>query len=257
MLDQLSIEALADAKKARAKLTKVPGRLIGRVAKPLSGDYMENYAQCLLSRQIDVFDDALFLLENERIASACSISRAFIETYAVAKLFGGTVAKVLATRTGQDSVDECLKIILRFTNSSRIKEMEQKKVSKGGFSLTDYQFTEQATERMVNSMATSEHVLNALRVLFKEEMEHTGRKESQFEIVYDSLSEWVHPSQTSIYHQYVPETHYVPTSTGVVHIYDSAKLNCARALHFVTDSENVHVWLLELAAELSLRGSVK
>ncbi|VTR28915.1 Uncharacterised protein [Serratia fonticola] len=72
-----------------------------------------------------------------------------------------------------------------------------------------------------------------LRDLYKDEMEQTKQKESHFEQVYDILSEWVHPSQTSIYHYYVPETHLVPTSIGMVHVHDSGKLALCESIAFL------------------------
>jgi hypothetical protein len=255
--DESVNESLSQAKTARAALSKNAGRVVGRLLDAPAGAYLENYAQCLLNRQIDIFDDALFLLEGGRIASACAISRGLIETNAFAKLLGSKVAETLVSRTGPESVDACLTTVLQFTNSSRFKQTEQKKVAKGIFDIDDYQFTEQASTRLLNSLATSEHVLDALRALFKEEMNHTGRKESGFEFSYDILSEWVHPSQTSIFHQYTPETHLIPTSVGPVHLHDAARLHCVRALHFITDSESVHTWLLELAKEISRRSVEK
>lgn len=253
MINEAVHEALSQAKSARASLSKKPGRLVGRLQSASTGAYLENYAQCLLNRQIDIFDDALFLLENGRIASACAISRGFIETYAIARLLGEKLSKTLMNKSGPDSVDACLTTILQFTNSSRIKQTEQKKVAEGIVDIKDYEFTEQAMHRLLNSLATSKHVLDALRALFKDEMNHTGSKESQFEFTYDVLSEWVHPSQTSIFHQYTPETHLSPSSMGPIHLHDMARLHCARALQFITDSHNVHTGLLKMAEEISRR----
>jgi hypothetical protein len=164
-----------------------------------------------------------------------------------------SVAKILDNKSGKDSVEDCIKTILKFTNSSRFKEAEQKKISKGIYSIDDYYFTEEAKDRMLNSLAASEHVMNALRTLFKEEMEHTGQNESQFELTYDSLSEWVHPSQTSVFHNYVPKTHLISTSVGKIHFYDGARLQCIRALVLITDSEKLHTWLVDLAREITFR----
>ncbi len=253
MLDEIVNEAFEQAKKARASLCKKPGIVAGTVFEASPGLYLRNYSQCLLNRQLDIFDDATLLLDNDRIPSACIVSRVMSETYAFAKFLGNTLVKILDKTHGQKSVDDCTNTILRFTNSSRLKETEQKKMFNGIFGLDDYQFTEQAKDRMRLSLAESEHVMNALRSLFKEEIEHTGGNESQLELVYDSLSEWVHPSQTSIFHNYVPDTHLVPTSHGETHLYDVARLQCVRALHFITDSETVHTWLLGLADDIDLR----
>ena len=246
-------KSLSEAKETRAGLTKRQGIVVNAVPEAGMGLYLANYAVCLLNRQIDIFDDSLLLLENDRIPSACIISRGMIETHAFARLLAHSISKTLSEMSGKESVDQCLDIVLRFTNSSRYKETEQKKLAKGVFELKDYEFTEQAKSRMTSSLAASEHVMNALRALFKEELDHTKAKESQFEIVYDSLSEWVHTSQTSLFHNYVPETHLVPTSQGEVHLHEGALVQCVRALHFITDSKNVHEWLVEMGDEISRR----
>lgn len=255
MFNELATDSLFEAKDARASLCICTGVIVGQSSSSSPGAYLTNYSQCLLNRQIDIFDDAILLLENNRIPSACAISRAMIETYAFAKFLGYTLLKALEKKSGNECANECLKIILKFTNSSRFKETEQKKVAKGIVSINDYKFTPQAKHRLVNGLAASEHVMNALRSLFTEEMKHTGHKESQFEMTYDGLSEWVHPSQTSIFHNYVPDTHVVPTSLGDTHIYDVARLQCARALHFITDSNNIHSWLCEIAHEIDCRST--
>lgn len=202
---------------------------------------------------IDIFDDSIFLIENNRIPAACTISRGMIETYAFYKLLLKKVEKILTSENGKKSVDESVELIMNFTNSSRFKESEQKKIVKGIYDPKEYEFTEQAKHRFENMLASSEHVMNSLRDLYKDEMHHRKTKESHFEIIYDALSEWVHPSQTSIFHNYVPETHMVPSSMGTIHIYDSAKMLCAQAIHFIVDSVNIYNGAIQLANEISRR----
>jgi Family of unknown function (DUF5677) len=255
LLDQVTNAALDESKRVRALLSKRDGVLVERQPNPPAGAYLENYSRCLLNRQIDIFDDTVLLLENGRIPSACVISRAMIETFAFAKQLANSISIILDSKSGTESVNTCIDLTLKYTNSSRFKETEQKKVSKSIFALNDYQFTTQARVRMENSLATSEHVMNALRSLYKEEMEHTGRNESQYELVYDALSEWVHPSQTSVFHNNVPETHGIPTSVGVTQLYDVACLQCVRALHFLTNSEKIHCNIVGLANEITQRAN--
>lgn len=255
MFNEIIEEKLKEAKLARSKLVKKPGITVGNKNSPNNGLYLSNYADCLLNRQIDIFDDSILLMEIGRIPSACIISRGMIETYAYSKLLSKKIAKALKNRTGNESVEEALKLIMDFTNSSRLKETEQKKIQNGIFDPSNYMFTEQARHRFENMLAGSEHVMNALRDLYKDELEHTKEKESQFELVYDALSEWVHPSQTSIFHNYVPETHHIPTSLGVLHLHDGAKMACVRALHFITDSMNIYSWTIELANEITRRSA--
>lgn len=246
-------KSLKEVGLARSKISKKPGIVVGGATSD-KGLYLSNYASCLLNRQVDIFDDSIFLLESGRISSACSISRGMIETYAFAKFLSKKVAKVLHNKTGSESVEDILKLVVDFTNSSRLKETEQKKIKNGVYDPEDYMFTEQAKHRFENMLAGSEHVMNALRDLYRDELEHTKGKESQFEISYDALSEWVHPSQTSVFHNYVSDTHNIPTSLGVLHLHDGARMSCARALHFITDSMNVYSWTIELANEITRRG---
>lgn len=255
MFKEVISKSLLEAKEARASLTKRQGVIVNAVPGAERGLYLANYAVCLLNRQIDIFDDSLLLLENDRVPSACIVSRGMIETHAFARFLANSISKTLSEKSGKESVEQCLDIVLRFTNSSRYKETEQKKLAKGIFELEDYAFTEQARDRMASSLAASEHVMNALRALYKEELDHTKAKESQFEIVYDALSEWVHPSQTSIFHNYVPATHLVPSSQGEVHLHEVAIVQCVRALQFIMDSMNIHEWLFEMGDEISRRHS--
>lgn len=253
MFKKIFEERISEAKKAREELSHKPGILVYKEQARDEGLYLSNYANCLLNRQIDIFDDAILLLENDRVPAACTISRGMIETHAFAKLLLSKVANILNTKSGKESAEEALDIVRGFTNSSRIKESEQKKISKGVYDPNDYQFTEQAKFRFENMLAGSEHVMNALRNLYKEEMTFTNKNESQIEMTYDILSEWVHPSQTSIFHNYVSDTHNVPTSLGYINIYDAAKLQCATALLFIVESMEIYNFSVELANEISMR----
>jgi len=206
-----------------------------------------------LNRQVDIYDDAVFLLNGGRVSSACIVSRGMIETYAIAKLIGDKIFKILSEKDGAESLDECDKVLLNFINSSRIKVSEQEKLRDRIFDPNEYTFTPEALQRMESSLASNEHVMNALRNLYKFEMKTTGAKESRFMMIYDILSEWVHPSQTSVFHHYTPETHMITTSHGPVHLHTAAQLNCLEALHFITDSMNMHDWLISISEEMSQR----
>jgi Family of unknown function (DUF5677) len=253
LLNQLTQKTLLEAKAARGLIKKTQGQIIGLTGEQPLGDYLANYSSCLFNRQIDIFDDSLLLLDNNRIPSACAIARGMIETYAFAIYLANSIADILDKESGDEYYEKCSALILKFTNSSRFKEKEQKKLKKGILKLDEYVFTDQAKIRMQNMLAESQHVLDALRYLFDENMKATSRKESQFEILYDILSEWVHPSQTSVFHTYVPATHVISSSIGSVQLLDVARSQCATALHFITGSLNIHNWLLELAAEVTQR----
>ncbi|MGB6214504.1 DUF5677 domain-containing protein [Pseudomonas mandelii] len=244
---------LDECANARSKITRQPGVIVGNTENPDRGLYLVNYANCLLNRQADIYDDAILLVQNKRYQSACVISRGMIETYAFAKYLVKEVAKILTTQEGAESVDKALDLVISFTNSSRFKQAEQKKLEKGVFKIEDFHFTEQTKNRFEHNLASSVHVMNALRDLFQDEMSHKRHKESSFELVYDALSEWVHPSQTSIFHNYTSETHMIQSSFGSIHLYNHAQYLCATALHFITDSMNLHRSAELLAAEITKR----
>jgi len=246
---------LIEAKAARAELSKVEGVVVGNIFNADRGLYLSNYANLVLNRQIDIFDDSLLLLDNSRFQAACIISRGMIETHAFSRLLNKRIEKILMNQNGIKSVEKCLDVILKFTNSSRFKKSEQEKIKNGTFDPNDFMFTEEAKYRFENFLSVSQHVADALKELYADEKEQTKHKESQFELTYDALSEHVHPSQTSIYQYYTPETHLVPTSMGDIHAYDSAKLQCGRALHFIVDAKNQLNWSSLLAKEITKRSN--
>lgn len=254
MYEELLVQNLNEAKAARAALSKINGVAVGKMHNPDRGLYLTNYANLLMNRQIDIFDDGLHLLENKRYQAACIISRGMIETHAFSRLLNKKVEKILTNQSGHSSVDKALNVILGFTNSSRFKKTEQEKIQKGVFDPNDYMFTEEAKHRFENLLAVSQHVMTALRDLYDDEMKQTNQRESHFELTYDILSEYVHPSQTSIYQYYTPEIHLVPTSFGNIHAYEAAQLQCVRALHFIVDAKNQLNWSLQLANEMTKRG---
>lgn len=254
MFKDIIEESLVEAKIARSKLTKEVGIVVANLIEPEQGLYLLNYANCLLNRQIDIFDDCIFLLENDRLQSAFALSRGLIETHAFARLLNNKIEKILLNQGGIDSVDKAIDTVLKFTNSSRIKKSEEEKIQKGVYDPNDYFFTEQTKFRFENHLSVSQHVMNALRDLYADELEQTQHKESMFEMAYDILSEYVHPSQTSIYNYYTPETYFVPTSVGNVHVHEAGKLQCARALSFIIEAKNLYSWSSQLAEEMTRRG---
>ena len=254
MFKEIIEQSLNEAKAARDELIKINGVTVGKMNNPARGLYLTNYANLLMNRQIDIFDDGLYLLEKKRYQAACIISRGMIETHAFSRLLNKKVEKILNNQSGHESVDQAIDVILSFINSSRFKQSEQKKIQNNVFDPNDYMFTEEAKHRFKNLLAVSQHVMNALRDLYEDEMKQTNQKESDFELTYDILSEYVHPSQTSIYHYYTPDTHLVPTSVGNIHAYESAQMQCARALHFIVDAKNQLDWSLQLANEMTKRG---
>ncbi len=124
MFNEAIEKSLKEASLARSKLSKKPAIIVGTKNSPGKGLYLSNYANCLLNRQIDIFDDSILLLKNDRIPSACIISRGMIETYAFSKLLSKKVAKALESKNGSESAENALELIMGFINSSRIKETE-------------------------------------------------------------------------------------------------------------------------------------
>lgn len=239
-------EMLENAKVSRGLLKKKEVHFLGQYVGVPPGEYFKNYAAALLNRQIDVFDDALFLLEANRIPAACVVSRGMIEAYAVAQYSTEEVRKILLSDSKDSAVEKSLEKTLAFINSSRFKKTEQDKYAKGVFSLDDYQFTSEAKDRIVNATATAVHVQNALRYMYAREMEETGKKESRHELYYDGLSEWVHPSQTSLWHCYAGDVHMIETSLGKLHVHDVAMSAAVYALHFITASHGIYTYMLSV-----------
>lgn len=253
MIKEATEMALNQARDGRAALSKVKPVLVGKSALAPASAYLRSFAGCILNRHIDVYDDAILLLNNERYQAACMVGRAMIETYAFAGYFYGKLSKLLCSEDCHSVTEDALDLILKFTNSSRYKVGEQERLSKGVFSLDDYSFTAQAIERMSMGLAGSEHVMNALRELYKAEKKHLSSVESPTELTYDILSEWVHPSQTSLFHHYVEETHDIPTSVGNVKFFDHAILQCATAIRFIAGAGDHCRWAMELADEMDRR----
>jgi hypothetical protein len=147
--------------------------------------------------------------------------------------------------------------VLRFINSSRFKVEEQKGLKEGKFTVDDYHFTEEARGRMEKETAQSVHVLNAMRLLFGFEMEQTGQKESSFEITYNGLSEWVHPSQTSLMHRYAKETQFIETSLGAVSLDVRMKFECAEGVKLIQQCGYLHRDMMKLGVMLhELEGGI-
>ncbi|WP_185753424.1 hypothetical protein [Stenotrophomonas rhizophila] len=253
MIKEATHIALKEAKESRAALSKSKPVLVGRIESAPASAYLHNFAACILNRHIDIYDDAVFLLENKRYQAACMVSRSMIETYAFAQHFYGKLRKLLSAESSASIKSDVFDLILKFTNSSKYKVGEQVKLNKGVFSLDDYSFTPQAIERMSMGLSGSEHVMNALRELYNAEKVQLSSVESQIEQTYDVLSEWVHPSQTSLFHHYVEETHEIPTSYGNVNFFDNAIFQCAAAIHFITGAGNHYEWAMELADEMDRR----
>ena len=246
-INQLTQRRLDESQSARNLLTKVPVRARRNEQYVEPGDFFANYAGALLNRQIDVFDDAMLLVGNDRVGSACVVSRGMIEAYALAQFAVEEVTRAFENAPSGSKVEKALDITLKFTNSSRFKKSEQEKLKNGVFKLEDYKFTEEAKERMLAELGNNVHVLNALRYLYAREKEETQLNESKHELVYDALSEWVHPSQTSVWLTYATSAQAIETSLGTITLRDAAMNYCSLALHFITASNQIFQHMLEVA----------
>jgi hypothetical protein len=67
---------------ARRQLSKQEVIYYGR-APNTAGLLFVNFANMILNRNVDLFDDALYLLTSDRLSSACIIARCVMETHAV------------------------------------------------------------------------------------------------------------------------------------------------------------------------------
>jgi len=79
-----------------------------------------------------------------------------------------------------------------------------------------------------------------MRFLFQMELQQTGKKESLFELTYNGLSEWVHPSQTSLFHKYAVDTHRIESSKGAVSLPVRTRWECAQGLYLIQYVGNLH-----------------
>jgi hypothetical protein len=235
--------SLRQTKSARDQLRNERVRFLAGAGQPK--DHFANYAAMIKNRTLDLFDDAASLIAANRVPSACVIARCVMETHAMAIYACEKVEK--ARTKGAAVVGD---VILGFINSSRIKVEEQKRLKSGIFALVDYKFTEQAKARMESELASSEHVLNAMRCLFERQRDASKTPESEFELVYSALCEWTHPSQTSLFHAYAKEAQTIPTSAGPISLFDGALLNCARALELVQLAQPLYLHMIEIAGEI-------
>lgn len=220
--------ALAETKVVRRSLRRETVHFLGGRATG-SKDYVGNFGAMILSRSLDNFDDALFLLEARRFPAACAIARGLVETVAFGIYALNKIKEELAANGAQAATE----VAIKHTNSSFIKSKEQTSLKKGVFGLDDYHFTDQAKTRMLAEAAATVRVSKALDFMFKGERAETGAKESGVELMYDSLCEWTHPSQTSLFTCYAEGAEMTPTSSGPVHIKQAAKFQCAMGLKLI------------------------
>ena len=220
--------ALAEAKAVRRALPRTAVHHLGDKTEG-PRDYVGNFGAMILNRSIDNFDDALFLLDARRYPAACVIARGLMETIAFGHYTLNAVREELSANGGNAASE----VAIRHTNSSFLKSKEQVALKKGVFELDDYQFTDQARERMLAEAAATVKVSKALSFMFKEEQAQSGEKESKVELMYDALCEWTHPSQTSLFTWYADGGETTPTSVGPVHVKQSAKFQCVMGLRMI------------------------
>jgi len=247
IIREVAEQALAEAAEARKFMEFHEILFLGPTGITDPGRHYDNYANMIWNRILSLYDDCALLLGADRIPAACAMARCILETYAVGEFSKHEVAKAF----GKGGIAAAGEVVLAYINSSRLKVEEQKRFKAGTFSRDDYHFTEQALQRMTNEEAVSKHILNALRNLFKREMDITQRNESQFELTYETLSEWTHPSQTSLFHAFAKQAWTVETSAGLISIWDGALAACARGMHFVTAVPELVGNMKDVADQLS------
>ncbi|MEG3088723.1 DUF5677 domain-containing protein [Sphingomonas sp. PB4P5] len=248
LLSEFANRLLAEAAAARVNLQVADVLFLGAMGVADPGRHFANYANMIFNRIVSLYDDCELLLKNQRIPAACVLARCILETYAVGEFALSEVVKGF----NNGGLKKAGETVLAYVNSSRIKVEEQKRLKDGVFSADDYFFTPEAVARMQNEEAVSKHILNAMRNLFKREMTTSSRKESMFEMIYEQLSEWTHPSQTSLFHAFAEDTWLVETRAGKISIWDGARGACGQAMHFITAAPDLRDRMTEAAKELSV-----
>lgn len=245
LLRKENLLALKAHKASRAKLERLPVKIF-RSSSTTAGELFGNFGNMILNRTIDLFDDAVLLLDHNRLYSACIIARCVMETHAVGMFSQNEMSKCVRAK----DIDAAKEKMLKFINSSRLKQEEQKSFKEGKFTSDDYHFTDEALTRMEAETAVSVHVLNSMRYMYQIELSQTNAKESKLEFVYNALSEMVHPSQGSLLHRYAKETHPVETSLGTIDVRVGKKGNCLKGLAFIQQANRLHNDIETLAEEL-------
>jgi hypothetical protein len=240
-------ELLAHASAARSELQFAKVHVLGRQGIADPGRHFANFENMTANRMLSLYDDCVLLLANERIPAACVLARCILETYAIGEFALFKVARHLKN----EGIEKAGKTVLAYVNSSRIKVEEQKRLKQARFKVADYHFTQQALKRMANEEASAKHILDALRHLYQMEISATGRAESPLELLYEQLSEWTHPSQTSLFHAFAEEAWLVETSLGLVSLWDGARAGCARALHLIAGVPDLTARMNALATDLT------
>lgn len=238
---------IADADRVRSKLELSKIYFFGPLGVMDPGRHLINYINMISNRIITLYDDCAILLQNNRIPPACVISRCILETYAV----GYFAIFEVASDFNKGGVKKSSKTILNYINSSRLKSEEQRRLKENKFKAEDYHFTDAALRRMNNEEAASKHILNAMRHMFKREMKITSLKESRFELLYEQLSEWTHPSQTSLFHAFCMEAWSIETSIGQISLWDGARAACGSGMHCITAVPDLMERMKEIADQLS------
>ncbi|MBO9722984.1 MAG: hypothetical protein J7530_01280 [Novosphingobium sp.] len=211
------------------------------------GRHFANYANMIFNRILTLYDDCEMLVSHKRTSAACVMARCIIETYAVGEFAMYEVAKGF----NSGGLEKAGGTVLSYVNSSRIKVEEQKRFKKGSFSEEAYHLTPDALARMEKEEAASKHILDAMRHLFKQEMKISSRNESEFELLYEQLSEWTHPSQTSLFHAFAKDAWLIETSAGRLSFWDGARAGCGKAMHFIVAAEDLRERMTEVANSLS------
>lgn len=246
-------QTLDEAARARASQSLIEVKHLGSSGESDAGRHYQNYVGMISNRMLSLYDDCVLLLEMKKIPPACILSRCILETYAIGSFSEHEIVRAF----NNGGLDKAGRLVIEYINSSRFKVEEQKRLKAGKFSTSDYHFTKQAKRRMQNEGAVSKHILNALRHLFDRERTMTGKKESRFELVYEGLSEWTHPSQTSLFHAFAENTWDVETSFGIISFWDGALASCSQAMHCIVGLPELRANMSFVADQLTEAGAQK
>jgi hypothetical protein len=168
------------------------------------------------SRCVELFDDCLNLLEKDRIPASATLARALIETIGFLALLRSEVMVTLPLDREAFGTN-----VWKMANSSDFKwRMQKYEQPREGEIYTEEAMArfDMPRERAVRPAAEA---VAGLQSFLKAEISE-GAAEIVF-TTYSVLSEWSHPSQTSLMHAYTNLGAAVPSSLGMLRPIEAAR----------------------------------
>ncbi|WP_048708965.1 DUF5677 domain-containing protein [Microvirga massiliensis] len=170
-----------------------------------------------LSRAVDLFDDCIILLENERLTSSLIIARAFFEQAAYTTYILDRAEEL------SGDLDALEAVLVDLDNSS-----EQRRRLFAEDPDPNQAHTEAAVAKYgqkTPAISTAELIKSLQRALTK-----LGDDEGKARLMYSTLSEWSHPTLFSVVHAYTKGVPDTPTSIGMISAAEARRAYIAWAL---------------------------